>query len=614
MTTQFIVNHLWPSSCFALLAGLLTFVLRKNSPKVRYRIWLSASLKFLMPFALLVSLGNGIPAVGRHPIAVRAAAIPDTLVQIAEPFSANFSATVPVRAPMPWVPIAIGVWALGFLAISLARCRGWLRIRAAQRAGTPVELPIPVRAVISSAAGEPGVVGFLRPVLILPAQLLERLNPRQLDAVLAHELSHVRRRDNFFAAVHMGVEAILWFHPLVWWIGSRMLEERELACDEEVLRMGYEPADYVEALLKVCRFYSESALPCVSGVTGADVKKRLRTILTGKLPTELNASRKVLLALAAGAVLVLPIAVGVVDAPAVNAQAPPSAPPTPANAIQGGRPAFEVASIRRCTEADFTAYLNSLGGRDGDSGPRGGGGGAKNLGGDPGMLRLVCTPLQRLIPQAFLRYPDGSPIYPNGPPVGTGPLVQGGPAWIGDRYTIIAKPETPQSMAMMAGPMLQALLEDRFKLKLHRGTKDISAYALVVAKGGARLPPPRACSAGAPPAMRVDPGQPRPCNFQTFTDAGMDAYGWGMANLATVLSSHLSRPVVDKTGVTGSYDFHLDLPLPPPPGAPGIDDPNTPDLLGNVNDAVQKLGLKLEPTKGSTEFVVIDHIERPTEN
>ena len=94
----------------------------------------------------------------------------------------------------------------------------------------------------------------------------------------------------------------------------------------------------------------------------------------------------------------------------------------------------------------------------------------------------------------------------------------------------------------------------------------------------------------------------------------MDAYGWGMANLATVLSSNLSRPVVDKTGVTGSYDFHLDLPLPPPPGAPGIDDPNTPDLLGNVNDAVQKLGLKLEPTKGSAEFVVIDHIERPTEN
>jgi uncharacterized protein (TIGR03435 family) len=206
------------------------------------------------------------------------------------------------------------------------------------------------------------------------------------------------------------------------------------------------------------------------------------------------------------------------------------------------------------------------------------------------------------------------PIYPNGAPVGTGPLVQGGPAWIGDRYTIIAKPETPQSMAMMAGPMLQALLEDRFKLKLHRGTKDISAYALVVAKGGARLPPPRDCSAGAPPARRVDPGQPRPCNFQAFTDAGMDAYGWGMANLATVLSSHLSRPVVDKTGVIGSYDFHLDLPLPPPPGAPGIDDPNTPDLLGNVNDAVQKLGLKLEPTKSSTEFVVIDRIERPTEN
>jgi beta-lactamase regulating signal transducer with metallopeptidase domain len=63
----------------------------------------------------------------------------------------------------------------------------------------------------------------------------------------------------------MVVEAIFWFDPLVWWIGARMLEERELACDEEVLRMGCEPADYGEGILKVCRFYTESPLPCVSG-------------------------------------------------------------------------------------------------------------------------------------------------------------------------------------------------------------------------------------------------------------------------------------------------------------------------------------------------------------
>src|SRR5581483_6654666 len=65
---------------------------------------------------------------------------------------------------------------------------------------------------------------------------------------LAHEFSHVRRRDKFFAAIHMGVEPIFWFHPFVWWIGSRMLKQRELACDEEVFRLGCEPAKYARGI------------------------------------------------------------------------------------------------------------------------------------------------------------------------------------------------------------------------------------------------------------------------------------------------------------------------------------------------------------------------------
>src|SRR5438874_308667 len=249
MTTPSIINHLWQSSCFVLLAGLLAFVLRKNSAKMRYCVWLSASLKFLIPFALLVSLGSVVPRPARHPVSVAAPVFPNTIVQIAQPFSTAPSTTVPVRTPLDWVPVAIAVvWPPGFLAITLARWRSWLRVRAALRGSTPIELPIPVRALITPGVEEPGIVGFLRPVLVLPAQLLEHLDPRQLGAILTHEMCHVRRRDNFFAAVHMAVEAIFWFHPLVWWIGSRLLEERELACDEEVLRMGCEPTDYVQGI------------------------------------------------------------------------------------------------------------------------------------------------------------------------------------------------------------------------------------------------------------------------------------------------------------------------------------------------------------------------------
>ena len=170
MTTPFIVNHLWQSSCFALLAGLLAFVLRKNSPKVRYWVWLSASLKFLVPFALLVSLGSVVPRPASTPGIRCGSGFPEHLRSNRGTILAGLYAHVPEHAPLHWVPLAIAVvWALGFLAIALARCRSWLRVRAAMRAGTPVELPIPVRAVITPGAEEPGIVGFLRPVLVLPA-------------------------------------------------------------------------------------------------------------------------------------------------------------------------------------------------------------------------------------------------------------------------------------------------------------------------------------------------------------------------------------------------------------------------------------------------------------
>ena len=139
MTTTFIVNHLWQSSCFALVAGMLAFVLRRNSPKIRYWVWLSASLKFLLPFALLVSLGSVVPRPVSHRPSVRAHAFRVSLIQIADPFLAPDTAAR-ARAPLPWVPVTVGaVWAVGFFAIAFVRCRSWLRIRATLRSGAPIE-------------------------------------------------------------------------------------------------------------------------------------------------------------------------------------------------------------------------------------------------------------------------------------------------------------------------------------------------------------------------------------------------------------------------------------------------------------------------------------------
>ena len=161
---------------------------------------------------------------------------------------------------------------------------------------------------------EPGIFGILRPVLLMPEGILERLTAEQMRAIVAHEMCHVRRRDNLTFTVHMIVEAMFWFHPAVWWIGARLVEERERACDEVVLATGGEAQVYAEGILNVCKFYVESPLACVAGVTGADLKKRIVRIMSQHVVRKLNFSRKLLLTVAGLLVITIPIVFGLVHA------------------------------------------------------------------------------------------------------------------------------------------------------------------------------------------------------------------------------------------------------------------------------------------------------------
>jgi bla regulator protein blaR1 len=131
--------------------------------------------------------------------------------------------------------------------------REWLRMRAIVRAGLPLTIDLPIRVVSTPERIEPGVFGIVRPVLLLPEGIAGRLTQPQLEAIIAHELCQVRRRDNLTAAIHMLVEAIFWFHPLVWWLGVRLIDERERACDEEVLQAGRQAKVYAGSILKGLR-------------------------------------------------------------------------------------------------------------------------------------------------------------------------------------------------------------------------------------------------------------------------------------------------------------------------------------------------------------------------
>jgi beta-lactamase regulating signal transducer with metallopeptidase domain len=329
-----LVTHLWQSTVFALVAALLTLAFRKNRAHVRYWLWLSASLKFFIPFALLISFGERL---GWEPVAQKIAtpAVSYAVEYVAQPFSATLT-LAQSPAHRDWTPLLIiGLWLIGCSAITLIRLRLWLRVRAAIRESVPLNIPSSVE--IRSATGllEPGVVGLWRPTLLLPEGIMERLTASELEAVIAHELCHVRRRDNLFSGLHMLAEALFWFHPLVWLIGARLLEERERACDENVLSLGNQPRVYADAILNVCKLYTESPLVCVSGVTGSDIKRRIEAIMMNRIGLSLNRAKKLLLASAGLAALAGPVAVGVLIAvghlPAIHAQTPGAAPvPLPA--------------------------------------------------------------------------------------------------------------------------------------------------------------------------------------------------------------------------------------------------------------------------------------------
>lgn len=344
-------NHLWQSTLCAGIVGVLTLVLRENHARTRYWVWLAASLKFLIPFSLLISVGSHL-AWTRIP-AETDARLYAAMTEFGQPFTQSkvpmnsgiLSSTASLSMIHVLSAILAGVWVSGFIIVLSFWYLRWRTISAAIREAVPLHQGREVEALrrmegirgqikilLSSTALEPGIFGIARPVLIWPEGISEHLEDGHLEAIVAHEVRHVCRRDNLAAAIHMAVEAVFWFHPLVWWVGARLVEERERACDEEVLELGSERQVYAESILKVCEFCVGSPLACVSGATGADLKKRIVHIMTQPSARKLNFSKKLLLGAAGLAVIAMPIMFGLGTTPvrAESNVAPQAEPPRPA--------------------------------------------------------------------------------------------------------------------------------------------------------------------------------------------------------------------------------------------------------------------------------------------
>jgi beta-lactamase regulating signal transducer with metallopeptidase domain len=326
-----VANHLWQSTIFVALTGLLTLAFRNNRAAIRYWLWFAASIKFLVPFSTLIDVGGHYE--WRTAATIPAVSLGSVIERVGQPFAAPILLSLPPvishASPSLLPMLLLAIWAIGCIAVL---CSWYLRlrgIRSALRNASPLPLPIEIPALTSPAFSEPGVFGILQPILLLPTSINDHLTAAQLEGVVSHELCHVRRRDNLTSIIHMAVEAVFWFHPLVWWLGARLMDERERACDEEVLRKGHDPQSYAEGILKICELYLASPLQCVAGVTGSNLKKRIEMIMTNPIALQLNFARKLTLTVAGTAAFLVPVAVGVWNAPPLKAQAPPprAAPP-----------------------------------------------------------------------------------------------------------------------------------------------------------------------------------------------------------------------------------------------------------------------------------------------
>jgi beta-lactamase regulating signal transducer with metallopeptidase domain len=308
-----LLDHLWQSTLFAAAAGLLTLTLRANGARVRFWLWFAASMKFLVPFSVLAALGGA--AARLYPVTIAAPHLM-ALQPAAEPF------LIPTRAMAvgthhsiaPWF---LAAWALGLAAILAVRLVRWSRLRGIVRDAQDMTLAAPVRVKASASLLEPGLVGVLRPAVLLPAGLMARLSPAEMNAILAHEVTHFRNRDNLTAAIHMVVEALFWFYPPVWLIGARLIAERERACDESVLLSGHDAETYAGSILKVCKFCIQSPLACASGASGADLGRRVERIMIGEAVRGLSAAKTLMLAGAATAMIALPVMAGFLSSPFV---------------------------------------------------------------------------------------------------------------------------------------------------------------------------------------------------------------------------------------------------------------------------------------------------------
>jgi uncharacterized protein (TIGR03435 family) len=676
-----LLHFLWQGALLAVLFFVADTLTRRAQARLRYAIGCLTML--LMPAVFVATIFRSHPflAPASSVQDARVLVVPGAEAMRRDspprPDHGSVGPVLPGRHSPSFEPAAalpgfvVCLWLGGIVALSICTAGGWIRVRRLRWRGVePVtaawfetvegliarlQVSRPVRLYTSALAEAPMVIGLVRPYILFPVAAITGLSESQLRAVLAHELAHIRRHDYLVNLLQTAVETLLFYHPAVWWISRRVRQEREHCCDDLAVEVCGDVMEYAGALAQL-----EELRGCISepalAATGGDLLARIRRLMgqsrersRDRIPGPLG----VTLAVA----VVLGAALGVGHTPAIHAQsspphaapaapapvaqiqaAPVPAPPAQAKTPQppavvapqpevatsqekpaGKLPEFEVASTKPF-ERGILLMAPVAAAQTGVPAPAFEVASVKRY---TPQLRPGIRAVARSDPPAIHFQVSGTRVSAIGNLLALVRLSYDlAPSHVrlsqeladnwatSEVYEIDARaPGDAIPTLAQVREMMQTLLAERFQLKVSRRNQVMPVYNLVVSPGGPKLTP-TAFADDAP--LTRDEGSTR-AHFR------LRYLNFSMSDLVEAVRRQFDRPLLDKTGLTGGFDFSLDYIAQPPAGMPAeavaeMDLPVLDPGLPIVASLREQLGLRVVPAREQIEILVIDHAERPSVN
>jgi len=306
-----LAHFLWQGAALAALLVLMLWLTKGRSPRLRYGLaCLVLALMALAPVLTWFQLGQPPPAI-RVLFKISSKAVPEA--RTAVPPTPTKAPSVMVPSNHAWedtLTLLVGLWLLGVAAMSLRLASGWAWLQWMRRSPDTVpasddiqlrllrlcqrmHLASNIRILLCEKVTGPTVMGWLRPVILLPPAALLGMPVDQMELVLAHELAHILRHDFAINLIQSCVEVLLFYHPAVWWVSAKIRQERELCCDDLAVRTTGDALDYAAALTRLealCRPPvppPHAAQALAMSATGGSFMHRIRRLISPITPTPL---------------------------------------------------------------------------------------------------------------------------------------------------------------------------------------------------------------------------------------------------------------------------------------------------------------------------------------